>query len=110
MTALKRRKTGKWKMDFSKPEKRSKIRKPCNEAVKIIVQEAAASQSPKTFTAQVVDISSTGMGIQLEFNLKKGQTILFKEGQDKWGLPSQGLVVWSLTHNSLCRAGLEFIL
>lgn len=96
-------------MDFTS-EQRSQARRPCNEAVKIVIAEESPGAPTSPITATVVDISSTGMGVSLNFSLKKGQTIAFEKNQPNWDLPSKGLVVWSYIQNSRCRAGLEFIL
>lgn len=60
-------------------------------------------------SAQIIDLSATGMGIITETKLHKGQIINFVKEQPQWELPESAIVIWSLTSKSGSRAGLEFI-
>lgn len=67
--------------------------------------------TPKNIlTAEVVDISITGMGLLTDIHLEKGQIIRFEKNQKQWELPDKAIIIWSFSHKKSYRAGLEFIL
>ncbi len=100
-------------MDFT-AEKRTSARTPIDETVDIYIidQKSEDDSTPNsdTFTASVIDISPTGIGLTSNVSLNKGAIIGFKKGQVNWDLPAKGVVVWSYSHKSGYRAGIEFIL
>ena len=99
-------------MDSNK-EQRASGRKNCDENATICfflsAQETKSSSSSDAITAIVVDISATGMGIATDTMLRKGQIVQFDQDQPKWGLPEEGLIVWSFKGNTGYRTGIEFI-
>ncbi len=98
-------------MKLSTIDKRGQVRAPHHEIISFSVSNTtdASRETPTTITAQIIDISATGMGIATDLMLSKNQTIEFKKNQPNWELPDAGVVVWSYKQNNGCRAGIEFI-
>jgi hypothetical protein len=93
-------------------EKRASKRLPNNIPILFTVSHAdkAGHDVHERQNANIIDISSTGMGIFTTSHITTGQFVTFVKNQPNWELPPKGLVVWSLKHGTGFRAGLEFIL
>jgi len=99
-------------MDLNIEEKRSTPRTPCNENICFSISNNGAlkeKQPQEAIIAKVIDISATGMGIATNAKLGKDLTIQFTKDQPNWELPDLGVIVWCYRHNSIYRAGIEFI-
>jgi hypothetical protein len=67
------------------------------------------NHNPDTvYEIAVIDINTTGMGIESSVPLSVGQSIFVDDNQPEWDLPKHGVVMWAFHTNDGFRAGIKF--
>jgi hypothetical protein len=92
-------------------ERRMAERKAFDHSIKFNLSAASSKSGEKTHTAQAQDICADGLRILTDFALKKGTVVRLglPVNGPKIVLPVFAEVIWAVSANKRCKAGLRFL-